>query len=269
MITCKLKKSTQKIPATNDREKPKTGADMIRYKLKIRKSKIDTTPEIPEYRKYKAPTTLLHEFILYRPVYHLGHSNSTLYTKARIVFACLYESAKRRGGKLLYPRLLTSYNKLAIHFGMSERKIRELINRLQNIKVNDVPLMVCRPYTLNGQRMPDFKAKERPIEIVFTGHEHLQHDKRFFYFKINLHSFKDKLTDASRLFLFMLINSTELNKIKYGTMETRITFKTCSEWFEWDSRTTYRVFMELSLKGYSVTEPTIKLTEKAYKELPV
>ena len=236
---------------------------MIRYKLKIRKQEV----KIPEYRKYKAPTTLLHEFILYRPVYHLGHSNSTLYTKARIVFACLYASALNRGRK--YPRLLTSYNKLAIHFGMSERKIRELIDRLQSIKIEDTPLMVCRPYGLNGQRMPDFKAKERPLEIVFTGYEHLQHDKRFFYYKINLHSFKDKLTDASRLFLFMLINSTELNKMKYGAMETRITFKTCSEWFEWDSRTTYRVFAELSLKGYGVTEPTIKLTEKAYKELPV
>ena len=241
---------------------------MIRYKLKVRKSKPTPQTEIPEYRKYKAPTTLLHDFILYRPVYHLGHSNSTLYTKARIVFACLYESAKRRGGKLVYPRLLTSYNKLAEHFRIGEREIRALINRLQNIKVNDVPLMVCRPYILNGQRMPDFKAKERPIEIVFTGHEHLQHDKRFFYFKISLHSFKDKLTDASRLFLFMLINSTKLNERNYGAMETRITFKTCSEWFEWDKRTTHRVFAELSLKGYGVTEPTIKLTEKAYKEMP-
>lgn len=241
---------------------------MIIYKLKTRKSKQTTQPEIPEYRKYKAPTTLLHEFNLYRPVYHLGHSNSTLYTKARIVFACLYESAKRRGGKLVYPRLLTSYNKLAEHFNMSERKTRELIDRLQSIKINDVPLMVCRPYILNGQRIQKFKAKERPIEIVFTGHEHLQRDKRF-YFKINLYSFKDKLTDASRLFLFMLINSTERNKEKYNILETYINFKTCSEWFEWDKRTTYRVFAELSLKGYGVTEPAIKLTEKAYKEMRV
>ena len=236
---------------------------MITYKLKIRKPEI----KIPDYRKYKAPTDLLHEFTMYRQVYHLGYSNSTLYTKARIVFACLYASAINRGRK--YPRLLTSYGRLAEHFNMSERKIRALIDRLQSIKIDGVPLIVCRPYDSNGQKIPKLKAKERLTEIVFTGYEHLQYDKRFFYYKINLRSFKDKLTDAARLVLFMLISSTELNKTKYGALETRMTFKTCLEWFEWGRSTTYRVFMELSLKGYGVTEPTIKLTEKAYKELYV
>ena len=234
---------------------------MIRYKLKVRKSKIDTTPEIPEYKKYRAPTTLLYEFNLHRATFHFGYANVKANTQTRVFFSCLYASALNRSRK--YPRLLTSYNRLAEHFSISLRYARDLIQQLQEIKIDENPLLVCRQYTA---KVKGFRAKERPIEIIFTGYEHLQYEREYFYFKINLYSYKDKLSDAARLVLFMVLNSSKINERSHGKLETYLSDRMCTEWFCWKKSMVYKVLSELSDRGYITAAHRIAPTQKAFRE---
>lgn len=182
---------------------------MVRYKLKIRKPKIDTTPEIPEYH-YKGLVKLTRKFTMTKNILALrGENDKILHIRVKVIFACMLASALKDSK---YPRLLTTSRRLAEHFKVTPQFINQLIAQFKRLN-----LITCRDFTPD-ENFSGLMPRERPIEIIFTSYEQVMYKRREgdFFFTADLDTYADKMDEMSRMFLFMIQCMIDHNQQKHN-----------------------------------------------------
>lgn len=181
---------------------------MIRYKLKIRKSKSTPQVEIPEYH-YTCLTEFNTVCSMTKEVLRLtGNKGEHLHVNIKYAIALLTSTGIKVKGNGKYPRLLTTMNNLGKALGVYRDKVYKTLNKIHDIKINDVPLIVFREYKSN-EHIQGITGKEKALEIIVTGYEHIKYDDEDFFFPVNKSRYQKELSLQSILLLASLQNITK------------------------------------------------------------
>ena len=181
---------------------------MIRYKLKIRKAKPATQTEIPEYH-YTCLTEFNTVCSMTKEVLRLTDSEGRhLHVNIKYAIALLTSTGIKVKGNGKYPRLLTTINNVSTVLGTSKRQVYNILNKIHDIKINDVPLIVFRNYNSN-EHIQGIAGKEKALEIIVTGYEHIKYDDEDFFFPVNKSKYQKELSLQSILLLASLQNITK------------------------------------------------------------
>lgn len=181
---------------------------MIRYKLKIRKSKPTPQTEIPEYH-YTCLTEFNTVCSMTKEVLRLTDSEGGhLHVNIKYAIALLTSTGIKVKGNGKYPRLLTTINNVSKALGIYRDKVYKTLNKIHNIKINDVPLIVFREYKSN-EHIQGITGKEKALEIIVTGYEHIKYDDEDFFFPVNKARYQKELSLQSILLLASIQNITK------------------------------------------------------------
>lgn len=183
---------------------------MIRYKLKVRKSKSTPQTEIPPYH-YKGLVKLTRKFTMTKNILALrGENDKILHIRVKVIFACMLASALKDSK---FPRLLTTSRRLSEHFKVTPQFINQLIAQFKRLN-----LITCRDFTPD-ENFSGLMPRERPIEIIFTGYDKIMYKsgrEGDFFFIADLDTYADKMDEMSRMFLFMIQCMIDHNQQKYN-----------------------------------------------------
>lgn len=152
--------------------------------------------------------------------------NKVIVLNTKVVLACLLAAAEKTEDGA---RLVTSSRHIAQHFNTHPSKIFILLNRLQRITVQGLPLITLSKYdpekvikevqakdTYKHTKkftVDDYKnsilelhTKERAIEIKFPAYKYIKREKGKynFSFDINLDMYATELDISARVLLFLL-----------------------------------------------------------------
>lgn len=181
---------------------------MIRYKLKIRKSKSTPQAEIPEYH-YTCLTEFNTVCSMTKEVLRLTDSEGGhLHVNIKYAIALLTSTGIKVKGNGKYPRLLTTINNVSKALGIYRDKVYKTLNKIHDIKINDVPLIVFREYKSN-EHIQGITGKEKALEIIVTGYEHIKYDDEDFFFPVNRAKYQKELSLQSILLLASIQNITK------------------------------------------------------------
>ena len=274
---------------------------MIRYKLKIRKSKIDTCEnKIPAHceqgkrnknmkrkinyiRKkvntenkspytYKyGPLELASDFTMTKALLLLRDENGgVIKLQTKLMLACLVTSALKTSK---YPRLLTTTRRLSEHFKVPSRLVQRLLNNLQDIKVCGVPLIQWRDY-ISDKGVPNLEPRERAIEILITGYDYIKYtgEDKDFFFDVDLYLYSDELDTTARVFLFRLQNLIATSIKKKMPPKSIMHMSTYADTFGFDVKWIRRIIRTLERKEFIYVEiernkQSIYLTGKGWRNI--
>lgn len=95
--------------------------------------------------RYRSPTNLKENFIMPKYVARMSLPEEKIRLTTKVFLANLVCSASEKKGHM---RLLTSIRKLSQHLNMATNQVYYQLSLLQNITVENKPIIICRPYAV-------------------------------------------------------------------------------------------------------------------------